>query len=68
MATWICMDCGMYDPYDGDGDGIGSCDCPRCEWCGGPPGMGCCPEDELPDWPDDVIVPVVTETADVRWL
>jgi hypothetical protein len=35
-----CFDCGLPDWYDGDGDGIGSCDCPRCERCGAPPG-GC---------------------------
>lgn len=23
---------------------IGSCDCPRCEHCGGPPGLCCCDE------------------------
>ena len=28
-----CDVCLLPDPYDGDGDGIGSCDCPRCE-CG----------------------------------
>lgn len=25
-----CDVCGLPDPYNGDGDGIGSCDCPRC--------------------------------------
>jgi hypothetical protein len=28
-----CDVCGMPDPYRGQGDGIGSCDCPRCD-CG----------------------------------
>ena len=28
-----CDVCGLPDPYAGQGDGIGSCDCPRCE-CG----------------------------------
>jgi hypothetical protein len=28
-----CDVCGLPDPYRGTGDGIGSCDCPRCE-CG----------------------------------
>jgi hypothetical protein len=51
------MDCGMYDPYDGQGDGIGSCDCPRCEWCAGPPGVCSCEsDDQYPAWPDDVVV------------
>lgn len=31
------MDCGLPDPYHGDGDGIGSCECPRCEDCGAAP-------------------------------
>ena len=29
----ICDVCGLPDPYRGQGDGIGSCDCPRCD-CG----------------------------------
>ena len=28
-----CDVCNLPDPYHGQGDGIGSCDCPRCE-CG----------------------------------
>ncbi|MET9303209.1 hypothetical protein ABZX66_28200 [Micromonospora aurantiaca] len=28
-----CDVCGLPDPYRGQGDGIGSCDCPRCD-CG----------------------------------
>jgi hypothetical protein len=32
--TWTCVGCCLPDPYDGDGDGIGSCMCPRCESCG----------------------------------
>jgi hypothetical protein len=35
---WRCFECGLVDPYDGEGDGIGSCECPRCEDCGAPPG------------------------------
>ena len=30
-ATWECDVCGLPDPYNGRGDGIGSCDCHRCE-------------------------------------
>ena len=26
-----CDVCGLPDRYNGRGDGIGSCDCPRCE-------------------------------------
>jgi hypothetical protein len=37
QRTTVCADCGLYDTYAGDGDGIGSCDCPRCEECGAPP-------------------------------
>lgn len=29
-APWTCVECGLPDPYDGQGDGIGSCECPRC--------------------------------------
>lgn len=35
-----CFSCGLPDPYDGDGDGIGSCECPRCDECGAEP-LGC---------------------------
>lgn len=28
-----CFRCGLPDPYRGQGDGIGSCDCPRCHCC-----------------------------------
>jgi hypothetical protein len=49
-----CFECGLPDNYLGHGDGIGSCDCARCEWCGGPPGVCNCSEDDGQDWPDDV--------------
>jgi hypothetical protein len=49
LMAWRCFDCNMPDPYNGAGDGIGSCDCPRCEDCGAPPG-GCNGHD---DWDDD---------------
>lgn len=32
-----CLLCGLPDPYDGQGDGIGSCDCSRCDDCGAGP-------------------------------
>ena len=49
-----CFDCNLPDPYDGNGDGIGSCDCSRCEWCGQPPGVcSCTAYDYEEDWPDD---------------
>lgn len=66
--AWICMDCGLPDPYHGAGDGIGSCDCCRCEYCAGPPGLCSCEEDDLPPWPDDVIVSTTEVTPDGRCL
>lgn len=44
-----CLECGLPDPYDGWGDGIGSCECPRCEYCGAPPGCDCSDDDY--GWP-----------------
>jgi hypothetical protein len=32
--TWTCVECHLPDTYAGDGDGVGSCMCPRCESCG----------------------------------
>lgn len=32
-----CQLCGLPDPYRSHGDGIGSCDCTRCECCGAGP-------------------------------
>jgi hypothetical protein len=32
-----CYDCGLPDYHRGHGDGIGSCDCPRCQGCGAGP-------------------------------
>jgi hypothetical protein len=32
--SYFCPECNLVDPYNGDGDGIGSCDCPRMECCG----------------------------------
>lgn len=36
-----CDVCLMPDPYNGEGDGVGSCGCPRCD-CGYPAGSGFC--------------------------
>ena len=34
-----CHNCGLPDPYRGQGDSYGSCDCPRCTYgCGAGPG------------------------------
>lgn len=42
MSRWLapggrCLTCNLPDPYNGDGDGIGSCECPRCDTCGSAP-------------------------------
>ncbi|MGW5556877.1 hypothetical protein ACWER9_06595 [Micromonospora sp. NPDC003944] len=65
-----CDVCGLPDLHQGQGDGIGSCDCPRCE-CGAARGSYLCDcvFDECDDWgngddvewPDDELGrPVVT--------
>lgn len=33
----MCQECGLDDEFNGRGDGIGSCDCPRCQCCGAGP-------------------------------
>lgn len=43
--TYECAQCSLPDAYDGQGDGIGSCECERCEYCGGPPLMCSCESD-----------------------
>lgn len=53
-----CDVCGLPDLHNGCGDGIGSCDCPRCE-CGVAESSALCtcpPEGELDQWPDDVFL------------
>lgn len=32
-----CQRCGLPDLHHGQGDGIGSCDCPRCYCCAAAP-------------------------------
>jgi len=47
----LCDVCGLPDPYRGAGDGIGSCDCPRCDG-GEAAAHSCfcdCPDDD-PYW------------------
>jgi hypothetical protein len=50
----ICDVCGLVDPYNGTGDGIGSCDCPRCDYCGVADGsvLCTCPSDDSLDYDD----------------
>jgi hypothetical protein len=52
-----CLECNLPDPYNGGGDGIGPCECPRCDECGAPP-LVCYHDeyDDYPEWPEDVIV------------
>jgi hypothetical protein len=49
-----CDVCGLPDNYNGDGDGIGSCDCPRCD--GGEAAVHSvfctCPPDDIPGYDD----------------
>ena len=64
-----CDVCGLPDPYNGNGDGIGSCDCPRCDHgCGVAAMSGLCsgPDDDDPDagW-DDGPTPRRVETVEL---
>lgn len=47
-----CFDCGLPDLHNGQGDGIGSCECARCERCGSGPGCDCRDDDEFCGDPD----------------
>jgi len=55
MTGVECDVCGLPDPYDGGGDGIGSCECPRCD--GGEAAASSvlcvCPPDDIDGYPDD---------------
>ncbi len=42
-----CYGCGLPDSYRGRGDGIGSCDCPRCPSCGAGPELCDCRDDGM---------------------
>jgi hypothetical protein len=53
FGGWPCDVCGLPDPYQGTGDGIGSCGCPRCECGEAAHSAFCtCPPDDYYD-PDD---------------
>ena len=41
----ICQRCGLTAPYRGPGDGIGSCECPRCQCCQAAPDECDCGKD-----------------------
>ena len=51
-----CDVCNLPDLHHGYGDGIGSCDCPRCE-CGVAEwsDLCTCPPEDDEFWPDSVI-------------
>ena len=63
-----CDVCGLPDPHHGRGDGISSCDCPRCD-CGTASGSVFCDcephddywdeDDDDPDWDDVPALPAV---------
>ena len=43
----VCDVCGLPDPHNGEGDGIGSCDCPRCDCGTAAQSQFCqCPDDD----------------------
>lgn len=48
MTVYPCPECNLPDYYNGQGDGIGSCDCPRKECCNEVAYFCTCATDE--DW------------------
>lgn len=56
-----CPVCGLPDSYRGQGDGIGSCDCPRCDCCGAGPDECHCGQ----DW--DEIVTFYDDPDELGW-
>ena len=46
-TRYDCWDCNLPDLHNGDGDGIGSCNCPRCETCNGAPSTCNCWSDQV---------------------
>ena len=40
-----CLRCGLPDPYQGQGDGFGSCECSRCDCCRAAPEECDCSQD-----------------------
>ena len=49
----ICQRCQLPDIHRGDGDGIGSCDCSRCQCCGAAPYDCECSRDFDPLYDDE---------------
>jgi len=52
-VTWICPECLLDDRHLGAGDGIGSCDCVRCDCCGAGPQQCDCRRDFDPYQDDE---------------
>lgn len=48
-----CRECGLPDLHCGQGDGIGSCECRRCDCCGGGPNDDCNCRYEWPEHDED---------------
>lgn len=63
--SWECQLCFLPDPYNGAGDGIGSCECLRCDCCGAGPFECDCEKDWEPGWDDedDVYDALCNDTA-----
>ena len=70
-----CDVCGLPDNYRGQGDGLGSCDCPRCDCgearhsylCTCPPGDDPWPDEGWPEaepWPDGAVAGAAPTTQD----
>jgi hypothetical protein len=61
----MCPRCNLDDHYRGQGDGIGSCDCPRCWCCGrGPDECECSRDfDDLYDDDSEPYDPLCNDTA-----
>lgn len=62
--SWTCMRCGLPDNYHGDGDGIGSCDCSRCDCCSAAPQECDCGRDfdDMYDDPSEPYDPLCNDT------
>lgn len=60
-----CPRCGLPDQYNGQGDGIGSCDCSRCDCCGAGPDECDCRRDfdQYDDDPGEPLDPWCNDTA-----
>jgi len=53
VTVYPCPECNLPDPYNGHGDGVGSCDCPRNECCGQQSYFCTCASDDDYFWGED---------------